>query len=48
MREETFLTAKVAVQQAIRLRGGWGKVPVDCFYSDPGFKYIDKVFVGAD
>ena len=29
-------------------RGGWGKVPGDYFYADPGFKYLDKVLVGAD
>ena len=28
--------------------GGWGKVPGDYFYADPGFKYLDKVLVGAD
>ena len=29
-------------------RGGWGKVPGDYFYADPGFKHLDKVLVGAD
>ena len=31
-----------------KIRGGWGKVPGDYFYADPGFKYLDKVLVGAD